>query len=224
MSFPKLSVFLACLFLFFSVVFSSLAVTAGPNDPGTMGSIDGTGNVNWTDPDNAKTSNNSYATYSSGSGDRSDLLRATNFAFALSSGSTIDAITVKDEKKRTGSAFCETGTVNLVLSGAIRGEDSTADDPDNADWPTVDTIATYNGITNALWNTTWSEAQVEDSTFGVQLDAICDIGGTGNVDHINITITYTEEIPEFSTYALILLIAGIGYVVYLKKDFLFNNT
>ena len=97
-----LPVFLIALFL--TPVYQAQALTAGPSGPGTMATSAGTGSdVNWTSADNAKLSDNAYATVvlskSPTSSNGSYYLKATNFGFSIPASATINGITASIEKK-----------------------------------------------------------------------------------------------------------------------------
>ena len=70
--------------------------------PGTVVDSDATGTVAWTNPMNATTSDNVYATISCPTG-ISHYLKATNFGFSIPTGATINGIVVEIERKQSGS-------------------------------------------------------------------------------------------------------------------------
>lgn len=56
-------------------------------------------------------------------------------------------------------------------------------------WPASDTYVSYGGPAD-LWGRTWTPEEINDSNFGVAISA--QFAGTASVDHIRITVTYTE--------------------------------
>lgn len=59
-------------------------------------------------------------------------------------------------------------------------------------WPTADAYASYGGAAD-LWSNAWAPADVNDADFGVSLRAtIEDTGITASVDHIRVTVTYSD--------------------------------
>ena len=72
--------------------------TEGPESPSAMTNDSASSGWSaWTNPDNAKTSNNTYAVFSADSAGRSYYLKATDFGFSIPDGSTIDGIKLEVE-------------------------------------------------------------------------------------------------------------------------------
>ncbi len=170
----------------------------GPLSPGTMADDGTVGTVAWSNPDNAKTSNNTRATALLASNVISHYLKATNFSFSIPEGATIDGIVVEIERQQGGGDFValiEDQEVKIVKADASIGAENKADTATT--WPGSDTIATY-GANNDLWSETWAAANINDSDFGVVLAAEQQAGGfpgatsEARVDHIQITVHYTE--------------------------------
>ncbi len=167
--------------------------SAGPNSPGTITST-GSG-IAWSSAKNAGASDNNYASvlvvdFAS----NTRLLKATNFNFAIPTGATIDGISVSIERKASKNSATEyviDYSLKLVKTDVVSG-DSLADT--TTKWPTSDTVATYGGAAN-LWGNSLTAEDVNDSTFGVALQArltpALESEITAYVDHITITVTYT---------------------------------
>ena len=64
-------------------------VDTGFASPGTMANDNAVGTVAWVNPDNAKISNNAYATVNSAQS-TSYYLKATNFGFSIPTGAPIN--------------------------------------------------------------------------------------------------------------------------------------
>jgi hypothetical protein len=158
---------------------------------GTAANVDYNSGEAWTNPDYAKADDTSYAANADNNKNATDWLRLTNFGFTSSdvpSGATIDGIEVvisryaNYENERADSALY------LILSGATQGSNYAS----ATKWPTSIANATYGGATDK-WGFTPTQANIVDSTFGIQLavsstTAIC----MPFVDYIKIRVYYTE--------------------------------
>lgn len=152
------------------------------------------GTHGWSNPNNAKVSDNSYASVSASFGGNTHYLKATNFGFAIPSGATINGVSVSIERKSTvGSPnTVKDNVVKLVKGGTVSGSNY-ADTGTN--WPSSDTVKTYGGSAD-LWGLSLTDSDVNASNFGVVLAAAMGsiIGKnacSAFVDLITITITYT---------------------------------
>jgi hypothetical protein len=167
----------------------------GPNSPGSLSDNSGTGSSAWSDTGNAASSNNSYA---SASGLKttvsSHYLVAEGFGFSLPSGATVDGIVVEIERYRESGGFAGgvvDNRVRIIRNGTIGSTDKAS----GSSWPTSDGTATY-GSSSDLWGETWSHSDINASNFGVALSAKGTSSlnaGTGYVDHIKVTVHYTES-------------------------------
>src|SRR3989344_5150443 len=168
------------------------AAASGPNNAGTGTNVDRAGGPAWTSPGNITTVGSPYATVSLGSS-ASDYLQATNYGFSIPGTATINGIQVTINRKSnsdSGGKSIDDDVVKLIKGGIISGSDKAT----NTDWPTSLGTASYGGVSD-LWGTTWTAAQINASNFGVALsiESENDQSGTGTVDYIQITVTYTEE-------------------------------
>jgi hypothetical protein len=160
--------------------------STGPNNPSAT-SVGVPNDRPWTDPENVYSSNDSYMTASAGEegGFFTDLQRFTGFGFAVPTGATINGIVLEVERKAAGTVI-DTG-ISLVKAGTESGTDKAS----GSNWPASDAYATYGGASD-LWGTTWSVAEVNASDFGMSISAYVDTLSTASVDHIRITVHYTE--------------------------------
>ncbi len=160
----------------------------GPNSPGTMADDATVGTVAWSNPDNAKVSDDVYATAynNTGAGAYFHYLKATNFGFAIPGGATINGILVEVEKK--GGAGVVDISVFIVKSDGTLG---TTNKAIGTAWPASDTYASY-GSSSDLWNETWDSTKINDVDFGIAISPYVANNWTGSVDHIRITVYYTE--------------------------------
>lgn len=141
----KPAIFLTSFFLL--VVFLPIpvfATTSGPNSAGTGANDTSFGSLAWTNPANATSSNNVYATRALSSSTDSNYLKATNFGFSIPSGATINGITVEIERKAAALISATDVRVRIVKSDGTVG--TTTDKADTSiTWPTTDTFKTYGG-------------------------------------------------------------------------------
>ncbi|OGH31288.1 MAG: hypothetical protein A3I54_01035 [Candidatus Levybacteria bacterium RIFCSPLOWO2_02_FULL_41_11] len=151
------------------------------------------GDVSWSNASNVSASDNSRATVTiASSGDVSNYLRATGFGFAIPGTATINGVVVSIERSEanTQTATIRDSSLRLVKNNVIVGDNKAAT---STNWPTSDAAATY-GTTSDLWGTTWTAADINNANFGVVLSVGRTSGGDeqARVDHITITVTYTE--------------------------------
>lgn len=161
----------------------------GPNSPGTSESATGIGNIAWSNPARATASDDSKVTVNPQFTNRiSRWLKATNFGFAIPAGATIDGIAVEIEK---GSSLTVVDNALRIVKGGTIGSTDRADT--GTSWPSDDTYVSH-GSSSDLWGETWSYSDINSSGFGVALsaDGTNAYGGQIRVDHIRITVYYTE--------------------------------
>ena len=165
----------------------------GPNSPGTMADDAGVGTNTWSNVDNAKVSDDSKASVLNEASEQSHYLKATNFGFSIPSTATIDGIVVEVERSASGAGDTEDLNVRIVKDDAIKTEEKAA----AGAWPGTDEIALYGGSTDK-WNETWTPADINSPNFGAAIS--CeetegkDDSDTGNIDHIRITVYFTEAV------------------------------
>lgn len=156
------------------------------------------GNVAWSNPENVYASDDSRATaalagFPAGAVSTKQLL-VTGFSglSVLPDDATVDGIKVEIERSVTStSGSPRDGAVTLVgLTG------TSSDLASGTTWPTTDAYATYGGPTEKWGFATPSVAEIKASTFGVSLNAQVSTGEgistTVRVDHVRITVYYTE--------------------------------
>lgn len=160
-------------------------MTTTTNHPGTMANDSSYGSNGWSNPDNAKTSNDSYATVSFASQLISNYLKATNFGFAVPTGATINGILVDIEEKQASGTSIIDSRVRIVKGGTIGSTDKST----GATWPTTEAYVAY-GSSSDLWGDTWSVSDINGSTFGF---VVSNSGSSGiaSVDDMRITVYYT---------------------------------
>lgn len=161
--------------------------------PGTCANVDRDGKEAWSNPDNAKTSNDSRATCTIIGVTYNDWLRCTNFGFTtddVPSGATIDGFEVKIERKASSA--------NKIKDSALYLRDSIEQVGDNKAtdtlWTTSD-VEEIHGASDDDWNAGLSDADVRDSSFGIDFSAYCTIDWySAQVDCVSIRVHYTEAV------------------------------
>lgn len=172
-------------------------LSAGPNDPATLATVDtGLPDVVWTNPANAATSNNVYATSAVTSSAASERLHATNFGFAVPVGATVNGIKVEVERSKTSTAAGISDTLaasKLIKGGTIQGNSKAI----LTDWTTGDQYVSYGGP-NDLWGLAFTPADINAANFGfaIQASVFSGTGTTARIDHIRITVFYTPAAAE----------------------------
>lgn len=179
----------------------------GPNSPGTMADDAAVGTLTWSNPDNAKVSDSSYASaLVISSVGITHYLKATNFGFTIPSGATIDGILVEIERKASGQGTVTDEFVKIVKADGSIGSENKADV--GTQW-TTEEYASY-GASDDLWSESWTAENINDADFGVVVSADMwaqeDRGMTAYVNHIRITVYYTEAPPP----SPLLIIKGSG--------------
>lgn len=182
----------------------------GPNNP-TSAVNDGTF-VDWTNPTNVYSSNDSYTTVAAAARRRVDTsaLLVTGFGFTIPAGSTINGIQVDVERKKSTSA-AGTSCSDSLISLTKDGSSNTGSTADTNAWPTTEAYQTFGDATD-LWSTTWTVAEINDANFGFMFSAVLigssTTGITASVDHVRITVHYTEAASSVKRF-LSILGAGI---------------
>lgn len=163
--------------------------TQGPNSPGTAADDATVGTLAWSNPDNIKVSDNVYASASTSTVPfTTHYLKATNFGFSIPAGATINGILVEIERKMSGpSVSVIDSEIKIVKSDGSIGSTNKST---GATWQTVESYSSFGGSSD-LWGETWTSSDINSSNFGAVLSATVNLR-TANVDHIRITITYTE--------------------------------
>lgn len=169
-----------------------LGADSGANSPGTMADDATVGTVAWSNPDNAKVSDNVYATGLTAIG-QTHYLKATNFGFSIPTGAIINGILVEVEMKYVGNNDVDDNSIKIVKSNGSFGTQEKKR-PNETWWPVSDTYISY-GSSSDLWGETWTSTDINDVDFGVGISADIDGGNPGDggyVDHIRTTVYYTE--------------------------------
>ena len=176
----------------------------GPNSPSTITNDASAGDVEWTNPGNAASSNDSYATAAVTPTQETNFLKCVGFGFSIPAGATINGVLAEVEGKcgNANGAFFSSSRQRLVKAGTLSGTGATA----SALFGTTDAYVSI-GSSSTLWGTTLTAADVNNANFGVAV-RITDNGFTQtiSVDHIRITVYYTEAGTPFRRSLL-----GVGF-------------
>jgi len=168
------------------------AYTSGPLSPGTVVDDGSFGSVAWNNPNNAKVSDNSYATATQSS-TTTHYLKGTNFGFAIPSGAIIKGIVAEIERSYSGSDPMNPidARVRIVKSNGLIGS---TDKISGSTWPISDSYQLY-GSSSDLWGETWTYSDINNSNFGFVISASTE-GPFGadiaQIDHIRMTVYYTN--------------------------------
>ena len=167
----------------------------GPNSPETMADDSSWGNYAWSNVDNAKESDNAYATVTTIWKTASHYLKATNFSFNIPVDATINGILVEIEEK-TSSGTAQESHIRIVKSDGTIGSTERGT---GAFLPSTDTYISY-GSSSDLWGETWTATDINDEDFGVIFSA----GGIASfgVDHIRITVYHTGAVGTYREFMI----------------------
>lgn len=175
------------------------------NNGNTFASDNTLGVVAITNPANAQTSDNTYATAVLLLSQISNYLKVTNFNFLIPSDATITGVTVSIERSSNTLNGTHDDSIKLVKGGVILGNELAS----ASQWPTSDAVATYGSSSN-LWGLTLTPADVNASTFGVVISAIADLASTAQVDQVTMAIDYIGSNRPASTVPRIQVGSGMS--------------
>jgi hypothetical protein len=121
----------------------------------------------WSNPENFKEIDASYATAILEGGTLSQNLVGKKLGFAIPVGATIVGISAsiqrKSEKVSLGSAGIRESVVSIMKAGVLGENKAKAGEPGK--WSEIETLVTYGGQ-EELWGTTWTPAQINEEGFG----------------------------------------------------------
>lgn len=200
---------------------AGVGVQISTKSPGAAANEAGVGTVAWTNPSNALTSNNVYATASLAAGGAiSNWLRLTSFGHTFPAGAKILGVMGKLERKKSGPALSavKNSQFKIIKAGVIGG--SSRSDSPNPSWPTSEAISTVPSLSGVptvgdLWENTLTAANVEASNWGlalsVQESSGIEGGAVAELDQITSSVYYTAPVePENAGDAPVDFIAEIS--------------
>lgn len=164
--------------------------TAGPNLPTSAANDAGIGAHAWTNPTNALSNNASRATCALAQNAQGNYLKLTGFGFSIPSGATINGITVRIDRLKSGfSNQVRDNRISLSRAGAVESTNKAV----ATNYTTSDVTVTYGGSAD-LWSASWSADDINHADFGVFIS--CKENnvdtGTAAVDYADIQVDYTE--------------------------------
>ena len=159
---------------------------------GATGTISGFSGVAWSNPGNITASDDSYATVVlSDTNTTSESLEATNFGFNLPLHSTVDGIICTFERKASAADTIRENHVYLIHNNSLLGDNKITAP---AYWSTTEGDVSY-GSPSDQWGATLNSTLINDSSFGVLIDAQYYSAYSGTetayVDRVYITVYYT---------------------------------
>lgn len=164
--------------------------TAGPNFCGTGANNNDGGTTAWTSPTlvQGDTTADAATCNITTNGGTSQLLRCTNFGFAIDAAAVILGITVEMERSAANANRHFDNTLKLMKAGAEVGNNLSA----GAAIPTTKAFGTYGDAAN-LWGTTWTVAEVNNSGFGFsyKIGRTSSQATTTSAYRVRITVTYS---------------------------------
>lgn len=166
--------------------------------------------VAFSNPGNAASSDNTYASATLLLGQKSYFLKVLGFNFQVPLVSTVDGIVVSVERSATLLNGAHDSEVRLCWSGSpyIGAERANS----SIEWPTTDTVATYGSPTDT-WGPLWIPADVNHSLFGVGISAIADLACTVQIDYVSMTVYYTTSNRSYGSNQRYRIRAGNGMSV-----------
>ena len=183
-----------------SAWFDNVAISTdgqiGPGLPeqtrGVGAAVDGGGiGSQWFNVDNAEVEDTLVANSLVQAQDQSRFLKCIDFGFTIPTDATINGIEVRIKKAADAEDVIVDNGVNLLSPGPVgeEGDFATA-------WPwDVLTNIIYGGP-SSLWGDTWTPAEINASTFGVQVGALSTdplIENQPWIDYVEMTVYYTEN-------------------------------
>lgn len=178
--------------------------------PGTVVNDATIGTIAWNNPDNAKVSDNAGATlFIDATISITNYLKATNFGFDIPTGAEIEGILVEVERRDTGSA--SEYAIKIVKASGTIGTTNKA--TEGATFPGSYEYKSYGGSSD-LWGETWTAEDINNSNFGVVFaveNTTTSFSTNVYVDHIRITVYYTEAV---STITGVQTITGINTLTF----------
>lgn len=170
----------------------------GPLYAGTATNVTITGN-NWTPLTNGTgpPDGNFVTAGMPGGGSSTDAINLTNFGFSIPSTAVIDGIVVDFDREGSNAG---TSYIQILKAGSTAGTLKVGTDI----WPvSVPAFVTYGGTTD-LWGAAWTASDINNSGFGIQLQAFnTHGGGSASLDALRITVywhTAPADVPKRYLY------------------------
>jgi RHS repeat-associated protein len=163
-------------------------------------SVSSTGDVAWSHETQAVGSDDRYADAYLTAGKTSEYLDLTDWGLSVPPTATVTGIAIDIEKSALPdpvaltSGYVTDAHVELLLNGT-----SLADEADTSyAWGGGDRVASYGGATDD-WGAGLTGANVNDTSFGVRVQAYSTTASTVQIDDVQLTVYYT--LPGGDKYA-----------------------
>lgn len=130
-------------------------------------------------------------------GANTEYLKGTNFGFSLPSGAVVDGIRVRVKRREgaTSNGVLKDEEVKIVKGGTL-GSTNKASTNAWAEYGDGPAFEEYGGPSD-LWGETWTDSDINASTFGFVISGVKDSGATAAsqwlIDYADITVYYTES-------------------------------
>lgn len=158
----------------------------GATGGGTAANDASFGDFSWSSVSEALSDNSGYALSSCNSSQSTNYLKVTNFGFSIPSGATIDGILVS-WNCRDFSGGVRDSRIRIVKGGTVGSTDKSS----ATAWSSGGAYRDYGGASD-LWGETWTDTDINASTFGAVLSAKSSSGGENPaVMYMRITVYYT---------------------------------
>jgi len=156
----------------------------GPLSPGTVVStFSYAGYIPWTNPDNAKVSDNIYTTSARPSGGvGSEYLDCSSFGFDIPLNSKINGLLIEVEGKvNTGTTTCRVFQRFNGTSGFY-----------SATLTTTEQYLSFGGLTDLWGQTGWTPEMINTGYVRIY---VFEANNTVSIDHVRVTVAYTLSAP-----------------------------
>jgi hypothetical protein len=120
----------------------------------------------------------------------SQYLKLTNWGFSLPASAVVDGIRCDWERKAQAVSSLKTNSIKLVKAGTIAGTEQLGSD--TAFYSATDATFSHGGSTS-LWGTTWTDAEVNASGFGVVISVKnlhATVACTASIDFVRLIVAY----------------------------------
>lgn len=169
------------------------AINSQTKSPGTVENF-GVSGTSWTNPENAKASDNTRATISAAANWQSKTMRSKSYGFALPAGAIPIGVSTKVERSAGfGSAKVTDRSFQLVKASANAGTPKGS----VTEYPQINDEVVEKGSSSDLWGTTLTKAEVENAGFGFDYAAQTLGAPPGEVlearvDQVQMTVWFVE--------------------------------
>lgn len=165
---------------------NALQYDSGYLSPGSMSNDGSIGTVSWSNENNAKVSDDNYATVTLNS-NTSNWLKANNFGFSIPAEATITGIHASIEAKSDGPAGWVMDYIRIVKSGAIKSTNHQVTLPAGSD------TTQYVGGSQYKWGESWTASDINDPGFGIAIATFKSTAGNRlvSIDQVRLRVFYT---------------------------------